>query len=218
MPCILSLGRLRKRFDFTLVWYEENPEKKRNWRITYIYAYISTFFNRKISYICAVTGNSKLRLKACPLYIPFPCGSSSTCCPGNERLTAMIGGRGPQCWTFELHLTCGYSLFLVRIFTYYWLSWFYIWFIDIFSLFLIVLKIQRKYIYIYRLFGRYFPANIILLNELLVCVNLIFLHRDNVRGFISVKREREREKFNEFPLFYIYNSHMLLLRLGWFCW
>lgn len=47
----------------SLVWYEENPERNRCWRNTYIYAYIRTFFNRKIGYVRAITGNSKVKVE-----------------------------------------------------------------------------------------------------------------------------------------------------------
>lgn len=138
-------------------------------------------------------GIQNLGWRPVPCTSPFPVGRRAPAALVVNDWRRWLEDEDPSVELSSYILLAVRAFFLVRIFTYYWLSWFYIWFIDIFSLFLIVLKIQRKYIYIYRLFGRYFPANIILLNELLVCVNLIFLHRDNVRGFISVKRERERE-------------------------
>lgn len=195
----------------SLVWYEENPERNRCWRNTYIYAYIRTFFNRKIGYVRAITGNSKVKVEGLlPVHhCRAPVAAVYVVNDWRRRLVDKNS-------SVELS---SFMLFVVRAFSRHD----YLHIIDyldfIFDLLIFSLtifnRLGNKYIYIYSLFDGYISQCLSPnWTELLVCVNLIFLHRDNVRRFVSEKRE----KFNEFPLFYIYNYHMLLLRLGWFCW
>lgn len=172
--------------------YDTRKTRKRDWRSTYIYAYIRTFFNRKIGYFRAITGNSKLEVEGLSPVHHLPCEAPVAAVVNDWRRRLVDKDSSVELSSF--------ILFVVKAFSWHY----YLHIIDyldfIFDLLIFSLTIfnryENKYIYIYSLFDCYISQchspNWI---ELLVCVNVIFLHRDNVRRFVSEERERNSMNF-----------------------